>query len=133
MLAAIQLEAIANAEGVLAVPAEAHEQAYKAAAMAASFDWCGFFAMENYMLSNLDSDLKRGYFHVTNVEHYFTYRYALRRAQAHAGHEVDLRRGLLARPAAPTTRPAARCGPGSNAADDRGAATRPTSAPATSC
>ena len=44
--------------------------------MAASFDWCGFFAMENYLQSNLDSDLKRGFFHVTNVEHYFTYRYA---------------------------------------------------------
>ena len=76
VLAAIQLEAIANAEGDLADPAEAHERSWRAAGMAASFDWCGFFAMENYMQSNLDSDLKRGFFHVTNVEHYFTYRYA---------------------------------------------------------
>ena len=44
--------------------------------MAASFDWCGFFAMENYMLSNLDKDLKRGFFHVDNVEDYFNYKYA---------------------------------------------------------
>jgi hypothetical protein len=76
VLAAVQLEAIANAEGDLADPAEAHKRAYKAASMAASFDWCGFFAMENYMQSNLDADLKRGFFHVTNVEHYFNYRYA---------------------------------------------------------
>jgi hypothetical protein len=76
VLAAIQLEAIANAEGHLASPADAHEKSWKAASMAASFDWCGFFAMENYLESNLDSDLKRGFFHVTNVEHYFTYRYA---------------------------------------------------------
>ena len=76
VLAAIQLEVIANAEGDLADPAEAHERSWRAADMAASFDWCGFFAMENYMQSNLDSDLKRGFFHVTNVEHYFTYRYA---------------------------------------------------------
>ena len=76
VLAAIQLEVIANAEGDLADPAEAHERSWRAAGMAASFDWCGFFAMENYMQSNLDSDLKRGFFHVTNVEHYFTYRYA---------------------------------------------------------
>jgi hypothetical protein len=76
VLAAIQLEVIANAEGDLADPAEAHERSWRAASMAASFDWCGFFAMENYLQSNLDSDLKRGFFHVTNVEHYFTYRYA---------------------------------------------------------
>jgi hypothetical protein len=76
VLAAIQLEVIANAEGDLADPAEAHERSWRAAGMAASFDWCGFFAMENYLQSNLDSDLKRGFFHVTNVEHYFTYRYA---------------------------------------------------------
>ena len=76
VLAAVQLEAIANAEGDLADPAEAHERSWRAAGMAASFDWCGFFAMENYLQSNLDEDLKRGFFHVTNVEHYFTYRYA---------------------------------------------------------
>ena len=76
VLAAIQLEAVANAEGHLASPKDAHEKAYKAAGMGANFDWCGFFAMENYMHSNLDSDLKRGFFHVTNVEHYFTYHYA---------------------------------------------------------
>jgi len=76
VLAAVQLEVVANAEGDLADPAEAHKRAYKAAGMAASFDWCGFFAMENYLQSDLDADLKRGFFHVTNVEHYFTYRYA---------------------------------------------------------
>lgn len=76
VLAAVQLEAIASAEGFLASPADAHEKSWKAAGMAASFDWCGFFAMENYMLSNLDADLKRGYFHVDNVEDYFSYKYA---------------------------------------------------------
>ncbi len=76
VLAAMQLEAIASAEGFLASPKDAHEKSWKAASMAASFDWCGFFAMENYMLSNLDTDLKRGYFHVDNVEDYFTYKYA---------------------------------------------------------
>ena len=85
MLAAIQLEVIANAEGDLADPAEAHERSWRAANMAASFDWCGFFAMENYLQSNLDSDLKRGFFHVTNVEHYFTYRYAFGDARATRG------------------------------------------------
>jgi hypothetical protein len=76
MLAAIQLEAVASAEGHLANPKDAHEIAYKAAGMAASDEWCGFFAMENYMQSNLDADLKRGFFHVINVEDYFTYHYA---------------------------------------------------------
>ena len=76
VLAAVQLEVVANAEGDLASPAQAHERSWRAAGMAASFDWCGFFSMENYLQSNLDSDLKRGFFHVTNVEHYFTYRYA---------------------------------------------------------
>ena len=76
VLAAVQLEAVANAEGRLAAPKDAHEKAYKAAGMAASDEWCGFFAMEQYMRSDLDSDVKRGFFHVTNVEHYFTYKYA---------------------------------------------------------
>jgi hypothetical protein len=76
VLAAVQLEAVANAEGFLASPKDAHEKSAKAAGMELNFDWCGFFAMEDYMLSNLDSDLRRGFFHVTNVEHYFTYHYA---------------------------------------------------------
>jgi hypothetical protein len=76
VLAAVQLEAVANAEGFLAAPKDAHEKAAKAAGMDLSFDWCGFFAMDNYMVSNLDADLRRGFFHVTNVEHYFTYTYA---------------------------------------------------------
>jgi hypothetical protein len=78
-LAAVQLDAVANAEGYLASPADAHQRSRESAGMGANFDWCGFFAMENYMLSDLDSDLKRGFFHVTNVEHYFTYRYAFGR------------------------------------------------------
>src|SRR4051794_11291583 len=46
VLAAVQLEAVANAEGFLASPKDAHERSWKAAGMGPDFDWCGFFAME---------------------------------------------------------------------------------------
>jgi hypothetical protein len=76
VLAAIQLDAVFNAEADLAAPAGAHTAAANAVGMDESFDWCGFFAANQYMRSSLDRDLRQGFFHVDNVEDYFTYHYA---------------------------------------------------------
>lgn len=76
ILAAIQLEATFNAEADMDEPnADVHRASYRTAGMAASHDWCGFFASREYIRSSLDSDLKKGFFHVNNVVDYFTYRY----------------------------------------------------------
>lgn len=74
-LAAIQLEAVADAEGDLASPKDAHKKAYDAAGMAPEHQWCGFFALEKYLTSNFDKDLRQGLFHTNDIERFFTYRY----------------------------------------------------------
>ena len=76
VLAAIQLEAVFRADGQLDHPTGVHHQAAQANGMDDSFDWCGFFTSNNFMQSDLDGDLRAGFFHVTNVQDYFNYRYA---------------------------------------------------------
>lgn len=76
VLAALQLDAVFNAESDLDLPtAEAHTAAYQDAQMTSTHDWCGFFAARQYVRSNLDRDLRKGLFHVNNVEDYFNYNY----------------------------------------------------------
>lgn len=77
VLAALQLEAIATAEGALRNPATAKAVAHAAAGMGEN-NWCGFFAVHKFMRSNLDKELKSGFFHVDNVYDYFTYAYGER-------------------------------------------------------
>ena len=76
VLAAIQLEAVATAEGALRSPEDAHETACNEVEMRRDLNWCGFFAVEKFLQSDLDRELKSGYFHVKNVHDYFRYRYA---------------------------------------------------------
>lgn len=75
VLAAIQLEAVFRAEARASDPTQAHTDAARACGMDMTHDWCGFFVAENFMQSNLDSDLRGGFFHTENVVDYFTYRY----------------------------------------------------------
>ncbi|MDA0181488.1 hypothetical protein OJ997_14380 [Solirubrobacter phytolaccae] len=75
VLAAIQLEAVADAEGDLASPKDAHKQAYEAAGMAPEHQWCGFFALEKYLTSNFDQELRAGLFHTNDIQRFFTYTY----------------------------------------------------------
>ena len=76
VLAAIQLEAATTAAGDLhGDSATVHERVRGTAGMAAHHDWCGFFTQDHYRQSNLDADLRAGFFHTNNVEDYFTYRY----------------------------------------------------------
>lgn len=85
VLAALQLEAIATAEGVLRDPANAAKLTKAAVGMRdddlppnKKYDWCGFFAVDKFLESDLDRELKAGYFHVDNVYDYFTYDYGNR-------------------------------------------------------
>lgn len=41
-------------------------------------DWCGMFVAASYYRAGLCAALRRGFFHVANVEHYFTYAYESR-------------------------------------------------------
>jgi hypothetical protein len=77
VLAALQLEAATNATGDLLNDSDAvHDRVYGSAGMAANHDWCGFFTQDHYMTSNLDRDLRAGFFHTDNVQDYFQYVYA---------------------------------------------------------
>ena len=76
LLAAIQLEAVYRAEGQLGHVTEAHTAAANACGMSLTDDWCGFFVATAYMQSNLDADLRGGFFHTENVVDYFRYDYA---------------------------------------------------------
>jgi hypothetical protein len=76
VLAALQLEAVASAEEDLQLDVNTvHERVRKAAGMEVHHDWCGFFAVDHYVQSNMDKELRAGYFHVDNVVDYFTYVY----------------------------------------------------------
>ncbi|MGH2947502.1 MAG: hypothetical protein ACRDPC_14820, partial [Solirubrobacteraceae bacterium] len=76
VLAAIQLEAATGAESdLLEDSKEVHKRVYTSAGMAASHDWCGFFAQDNYRTSSLDKDLRAGFFHTNNVQDFFNYVY----------------------------------------------------------
>ncbi|MBE2319240.1 hypothetical protein DVA67_024905 [Solirubrobacter sp. CPCC 204708] len=75
VLAALQLEAIANAEGALMDAKDAETVARAEFNPYSKRDWCGMFAAEKFLRSNLDEDLKMDYLHVDNVVDYFTYRY----------------------------------------------------------
>ncbi len=76
VLAALQMEAVFNAEADLESPKNAHADSASAAGMDQSYDWCGFFVGKSYMQAGLDRELRAGFFHVNNVEDYFTYKYA---------------------------------------------------------
>lgn len=76
VLAALQMEAVFNAEADLESPKNAHADSASAAGMDQSYDWCGFFVGKSYMQAGLDRKLRVGFFHVNNVEDYFTYKYA---------------------------------------------------------
>ncbi|MDA0181489.1 hypothetical protein OJ997_14385 [Solirubrobacter phytolaccae] len=85
VLAALQLEAISTAEGVLRDPEDAARITKDSVGMRddhlppkEKYDWCGFFAVDKFMESDLDRELKAGYFHVANVYAYFTYVYGKR-------------------------------------------------------
>lgn len=80
VLAALQLEAIATAEGVLRDPANAASITKNAVGMnddrlKVKYDWCGFFAVDKFIKSNLDRELKSGYFSVGDVYDSFGYVY----------------------------------------------------------
>lgn len=75
VLAAIQLDAVFNAEGYLNNPQNAHTDSARTVGMGEDLEWCGFFVAQNYITSNLDRDLARGFFATENVVNYFTYNY----------------------------------------------------------
>ncbi len=76
VLAALQLEAVASAEEDLQLDAETvHERVRRASGMGVKHDWCGMFAVDHYVQSNMDTELRAGYFHVDNVVDYFNYVY----------------------------------------------------------
>lgn len=76
VLAALQLRAVASAEADLQLDAKTvHERVRRAAGMEAKHDWCGFFAADQYIQQNMDTELRSGMFHVDNVVDYFTYVY----------------------------------------------------------
>ena len=70
---AIQLEAVFRAESHLGDVTQAHHDAAQACGMSITDDWCGFFVATAFMQSDLDSDLRGGFFHVENVVDYFRY------------------------------------------------------------
>jgi hypothetical protein len=76
VLAALQLRAVASAEADHQLDAATvHERVRRAAGMEAHHDWCGFFAVDQYIQQNMDTELRSGMFHVDNVVDYFNYVY----------------------------------------------------------
>jgi hypothetical protein len=76
LLAAIQLEAAADAEGdLLRDSEEVHRRVAQASGMGLDSAWCGMFAADQYRRTGLDHDLAAGFLHVDNVHDYFTYRH----------------------------------------------------------
>lgn len=75
VLAAIQLEAALYSESDLDRSKEAEKEALQTCDADAGSEWCGFFSVKNFIKSNLDKDLRNGFFHTDNVEDYFNYRY----------------------------------------------------------
>lgn len=75
VLAAIQLDAVFNAESSLDNPTNAHKDAANSAGMGEDLEWCGFFVAHNYLAANLGRDLRQGFFATENVVDFFNYNY----------------------------------------------------------
>lgn len=81
ILAVLKLKIIFSAEAYFSSPIDqeakggAHYEARTTMGGRKDSDWCGMFASTNYLQSNFDDDLKKGFLHVDNVVDYFTYVY----------------------------------------------------------
>lgn len=74
VLAAIQLKIATDLEADLRNDKdEVHKRVVQHAGMGMNDEWCGFFAQDAYRKSRLDSDFEKAFFHVRNVEDFFTY------------------------------------------------------------
>ena len=74
VLAAIQLKIATDLEADLQNDKdEVHKRVVQHAGMGMNDEWCGFFAQDAYRKSRLDSDFEKAFFHVRNVEDFFTY------------------------------------------------------------
>ncbi len=76
VLAAIGLEAISNAEGDLLNKPDDVKKRVASPDKEGNFpEWCGFFTLDQYKSSRLDSDLRAGFPSVERAEAFFTYAY----------------------------------------------------------
>jgi hypothetical protein len=74
VLAAIQLKIATDLEADLQNDKdEVHRRVVQHAGMGMNDEWCGFFAEDQYRKSRLDADFAQAFFHVRNVEDFFTY------------------------------------------------------------
>lgn len=64
----------ANADRVDAIIKESGFQNY----FTDGLQWCGMFVAAHYRSAGLDADLRKGFYHVANVEHFFTYQWETR-------------------------------------------------------
>lgn len=73
ILAAIELEVVFSAEGMLSAPGKDREDSAKAVGMDKSIEWCGAFVAKNYLQSELMSKMVPGFPSTERLESFFHY------------------------------------------------------------